>query len=230
VTLVAGAGENGAHRESARDPKPLEPGKPFTLDIEMHFTSWVFAPGHRMRLAVSNAMWPMIWPTPHPMTTTLRLGGAASTRLRLPVVPRADRPRPQFLPPEKDEVLEGFGVLETGTASGYGELASVERRPPTGDARITATNGGGTRFPWGTQHESESIRHEASDAHPEAASMTGDYSTTVTLPDRTLRFEARAVFRSDAKNFYLTYTRRLFKDGVLLREKTWDEPIPREFQ
>ena len=127
-------------------------------------------------------------------------------------------------------MLAGFGVLETGTASGYGEIASVERRPPTGDARITAINGGGTRFPWGTQHETESIRHEAGDAHPEAASMTGDYSTTVTLPDRTLRFEARAVFRSDAKNFYLTYTRRLFKDGVLVREKTWDEPIPRDFQ
>lgn len=230
VTLVAGAGENGAHRVSARAPQAIAPGTPFTLDIEMHFTSWVFAPGHRMRLAVSNAMWPMIWPTPHPMTTTLRLGDASGTRLHLPVVPRADRPRPQFLPPEKDEVLAGFGVLETGTASGYGEIASVERHPPTGDARITATNGGGTRFPWGTQHETESIRHEAGDAHPEAASMTGDYSTTVTLPDRTLRFEARAVFRSDAKNFYLTYTRRLFKDGVLVREKTWDEPIPRDFQ
>jgi predicted acyl esterase len=230
VTLVAGAGFNGAHRDSSRDPKAIEPGRAFTLDIEMHFTSWVFAPGHRMRLAVSNAMWPMIWPTPHPMTTTLRLGGAQGTRLRLPIVPRGDRPHPTFLPPEKDETLEGFGVLETGTASGYGEIETVERHPPTGAARLVATNGGGTRFPWGTQHETESIVHEASDAHPEAASMTGDYSTTVTLPDRTLRFEARAVFRSDAKTFYLTYTRRLFRDGVLVREKTWDEPIPRDFQ
>ncbi|HZN02705.1 MAG TPA: CocE/NonD family hydrolase, partial [Candidatus Polarisedimenticolia bacterium] len=230
VTLVAGAGENGAHRVSAREPRAIEPGKPFTLDIEMHFTSWVFAPGHRMRFAVSNAMWPMIWPTPHPMTTTLLLGGADGTRLRLPVVPKAERPRPNFLPPEKNEELAEFGVLETGTASGYGEIESIERHPPTGEARITATNGGGSRFPWGTEHNTESIRHEAGDAHPEAASMTGDYSTTVTLPDRTLRFEARAVFRSDAKNFYLTYTRRLFEDGVLVREKTWDEPIPRDFQ
>ena len=230
VTLVAGAGENGAHRESARDPKAIEPGKPFTLDVEMHFTSWVFARGHRMRLAVSNAMWPMIWPTPHAMTTTLLLGGADGTRLRLPVVPKADRPRPKFLPPDKNEELEGFGVLETGTASGYGEIESVERHPPTGDARITATNVGGSRFPWGTEHNTESIRHEAGDAHPETASMTGDYTTTVTLPDRTLRFEARAQFRSDAKTFHLTYTRRLFKDGVLVREKTWDEPIPRDFQ
>jgi hypothetical protein len=93
-----------------------------------------------------------------------------------------------------------------------------------------ATNGGGTRYPWGTERNTESIVHEASDAHPGTASVTGDYSTTVTLPDMTLRFEAHAVFKSDAERFYLSYTRRLFKDGVLVREKTWDEPIPRDFQ
>ncbi|HEV8199958.1 MAG TPA: CocE/NonD family hydrolase, partial [Candidatus Polarisedimenticolia bacterium] len=227
VTLVAGAGFNGAHRESSRDPKAIEPGKTFTINIEMHFTSWVFQPGHRLRLAVSNAMWPMIWPTPSTMTTTLALAG---TRLVLPIVPKAERPRPHFLPPEKDETLEGFGTLETGTASGYGEIETVERHPPTGDARIVATNVGGSRFPWGTQHDTESIVYEAGDRHPDTGSVTGDYSTTVTLPDRTLRFEARAVFRSDAEKFYLTYTRRLFQNGVLVREKTWDEPIPRDFQ
>ena len=42
----------------------------------MHFTSWVFPKGHRIRVAVNNAQWPMIWPTPYPMTTTLAIGGA----------------------------------------------------------------------------------------------------------------------------------------------------------
>jgi putative CocE/NonD family hydrolase len=230
VTLVAGAGFNGAHRNSAREPQAIEPGKPFTLDIEMHFTSWTFERGHRMRLAVSNAMWPMIWPTPHPMTTTLRLGGPHGSRLVLPVVPPAARPRPQFLPPEKDEALEGFGTLETGTASGYGEIETVERHPPTGAARIVATNLGGLKYPWGTERSTESIAHEANDAHPEATSVTGDYSTTVALPDRTLRFEAHAVLKSDATNFHLVYTRRLLRDGTLVREKTWDQTFPRDFQ
>jgi hypothetical protein len=230
VTLVAGAGFNGAHRNSAREPQAIEPGKPFTLDIEMHFTSWTFERGHRMRLAVSNAMWPMIWPTPHPMTTTLRLGGPHGSRMVLPVVPAAARPRPQFLPPEKDEPLEGFGTLETGTASGYGEIETIERHPPTGRARIVATNGGGLKYPWGTERNTESIVHEASDPHPEATSVTGDYSTTVALPDRTLRFEAHAVLKSDATTFHLVYTRRLLRDGTLVREKTWDQTFPRDFQ
>ena len=62
----------------------------------MHFTSWVFPKGHRIRLAVNNAQWPMLWPTPEPMTTELKLG---DSRLTLPVVPYEQRPVPDYLPP-----------------------------------------------------------------------------------------------------------------------------------
>ena len=231
VTLVAGAGFNGAHRESAREPKPIEPGRPFAIDIEMHFTSWVFPKGHRMRLAVSNAMWPMIWPTPHPMTTTLHLGGADATRLVLPVVPpAADRPRPAFLPPAEDEALAGFGTLDPGTLSGYGEIETIGRDATRGATKVVATNTGGTRFPWGTERNTESITHEAQDERPEAAAVTGEYATTVALADRTLTWEARVTFRSNRDTFFLTYIRRLLRDGVLVREKAWTEAIPRDFQ
>src|SRR3984957_17941980 len=56
------------------------------LPLELHVTSWVFPRGHRIRLAVSNAMWPMIWPTPSPATAELLLG-PAGTRLVLPRSP-----------------------------------------------------------------------------------------------------------------------------------------------
>ena len=230
VTLITGAGFNGAHRESARNPKPLEPGRPVTLDIEMHFTSWVFPKAHRIRLAVGNSQWPMIWPTPYPMTTTLHLGGPDPTRLLLPVVPRADRPAPKFLPPEADPKLPGFEVLDEGTTSGYGEITSIERSPQRHATKIVATNGGGMKFPWGTERYTESIVHEAQDDHPEATSVQGEYSTTVQLPDRTLRWEARLTFRSDRDNFYYTYFRRLLKDGTIVREKTWEDTIPRDYQ
>jgi len=230
VTLITGAGFNGAHRESARDPKPLPPGRPVTLDIEMHFTSWVFPKGHRIRLAVGNSQWPMIWPTPYPMTTTLHLGGPDPTRLLLPVVPRADRPAPKFLQPEADPKLPGFEVLDEGTTSGYGEISSIERSPQRHAIKVVATNAGGMKYPWGTERNTESIVHEAQDDHPEATSVQGEYSTTVQLPDRTLRWEARLTFRSDRDNFYYTYFRRLLKDGTIVREKTWEDTIPRDYQ
>jgi uncharacterized protein len=231
VTQVTGAGFNGAHRESARNPKPITPGKSFKLDIEMHFTSWVFPKGHRIRFAVNNAQWPMFWPKPYPVTTTLALGGSTPARVVLPVVPPAERPVPSFLPPEADPPdLPGFESLEAGTVSGYGEISSVDRDPQTGTAVVTATNENGTRYPWGTERYHETITHEIDEAHPEATSVRGDYQMTVELEDRTLTWQSNLSFRGDLENFYYDFTRRLLENGDLVREKHWQETIPRDFQ
>jgi uncharacterized protein len=236
VTQVAGAAQNGAHRESAEDPKALVPGQVFPLDIEMHFTSWVFPKGHRIRLAVNNAMWPMLWPTRYPMTTTLALGGADATRVLLPVVPFEARPKPAFLPPAKDPLPPGTlpkapaAAADDSTVSGYGEIARVERDVATGATKVIARSGGTSRFPWGSRRYEESITHTLQDARPEAASVAGEYKYTFTLKDRVLVFESNVGFRSDHDNFYYDGFRRLLKDGVLVREKTWTDTIPREFQ
>jgi uncharacterized protein len=230
VTQVAGAGMNGAHRNSARDPEPLVPGVSFPLEIEMHFTSWVFPEGHRIRLSVSNAQWPMLWPTPYPMTTTLHLGGADGSRLLLPVVPPGERPRPDFLPPEESPQLPGYETLDVGTSSGYGEISSIDRNPQTGRVRVLATNSGGMRYPWGTEKYRETIEHRASDAHPAKTSVLGTHRMEVTLEDRVLLWEAELSFESDAENFHYDYTRRLSEDGETLREKNWRRAIPRDHQ
>ena len=227
VTQVAGAAMNGTHRESAREPKALVPGEPFELDIEMHFTSWVFPKGHRIRLAVNNAQWPMLWPTPEPMTTELRLG---ASRLVLPVVPFEKRPVPDFLPPAKDPKLAGYESLEGGTTSGYGEISSVDRNPQTGLAVAKATNGGGTRFPWGTERTFETIRYEIKDDAPADAQVLGTHRMEVDLPGRKLVWDAELSFRSDRENFLYSYRRRLTENGKLVREKTWTQTIPRDFQ
>jgi hypothetical protein len=230
VTLVANAGQNGAHRESARDPKAIEPGRRFPLEIELHFTSWVFPKGHRLRLSVSNAQWPMIWPTPYAMTTTLYMG-AEGSRLVLPVVPPAERPRPDYHPIEPREGrLPGFESLDAGTPSGYGEISSVDRNPRTGAAKVVATSTSASRMPWGEEHNTESITHEAEDDRPENTSVRGEYATEVELKDRTLRWECEVVLRSDRENFYYSSVRRLRRDGTLVREKKWEQTIPRDHQ
>jgi hypothetical protein len=184
-----------------------------------------------MRLAVGNTQWPMIWTTPYPMTTSLYLGGADATRLILPIVPPGERPRPQFQPPVPDEPSPlVYESLEDGTPSGYGEIASIDRNPQQHSTRVTSTNAYATRYPWGEERYSEKFVHETEDLHPEKTSVRGEYSTTVKLPDRTLRWESTVLFRSDLRNFYYTGVRRLLKDGVLLREKKWEKTFPRDCQ
>ncbi len=232
VTQVAGAGMNGAHRISARDPKAIVPGEPFPLQIEMHFTSWVFPKGHRIRLAVSNAQWPMLWPTPYPATTSLYLGPDGS-RLLLPVVPpdSTKRPAPSYLPiPPKEAPLPGYEAIAMETPSAYGEISSVDRNPRTGKATVVATNNSAHRFPWGEERNTEKITHEAEDGKPEKASVRGEYATEVKLPGRVLRWESVVVFSSDRQNFHYSGTRKLFENGKLVREKNWEKNFPRDFQ
>ncbi len=230
VTQVAGAAFNGTHRMSAREPADIVPGEEFTIPIEMHFTSWVFPEGHRIRLAVNNAQWPMLWPTPHPMTTMLRLGGKSGSYLELPVVPPGDYPSPNFRPPAPSPEYPGYEAIDTGTSSGYGEISSVDRNPQTGEVTVTATNSGATRYPWGTETFHERIEHRTSDRNPENTSMRGTHRIEVQLPDRLLTWTGNLTFASDRENFHYRYTRELRVDDELVRTKTWEETIPRDFQ
>ena len=233
VTLVAGAGMNGAHRISAREPRAIEPGKPFDLEVEMHFASWVFPKGHRIRLSVSNAQWPMNWPTPYPATAALHLGADAS-RLLLPVVPSGSplRPAPTWRPiPGKEPPFPGYEAIAMETPSAYGEISSVDRNPRTGRATVIATNNSAHRFPWGEERNTEKITHEAEDGKPDQASVRGEYSTEVKLTSgRLLRWESVVVFSSDKENFHYSGTRKVFENGRLVREKSWEKAIPRDFQ
>ncbi|HKX57359.1 MAG TPA: CocE/NonD family hydrolase, partial [Xanthomonadales bacterium] len=190
VTLVTGRGFNGTHRKSAREPEDIVPGEFFPLDIRMMFTSWVFQPGHRIRLSISNSQWPMFWPTPYPVTASLQLGGDAAAQLVLPLLPPGDAPQPAFLKPVAYPGVKGFASLPTedGTASGYGEISSVIRNPQTGEVTIRATSGGADQYPWGKETYRETIEHKASDEHPEIASMRGTHVITIELEGRTLLF------------------------------------------
>ena len=231
VTQVGGAGFNGTHRNSARDPEDLIPNEVFPLEIEMHFTSWVFPKGHRIRLAVSNSMWPMLWPTPYLTTTTLAIGGDKGARLELPVVPKEERPVPNFKTPAENPKVPGYAVVPTEGVSGYAEIDSIERDPETGEAFGVASSSSKYQYPWGLESYTERIEHRTNDLNPAKTSVRGIYSYTVELEDRTIRMEQDVQFFSiDDKNFRMIFTRRFLLNGKLIHEKKWDELIPRDFQ
>ena len=74
---------NLCHRHSSLEPEPLIPGEPITISLELEATSWIFEPGHAIRLDLAGADWPNSWPSPTPCTLTV---DPASLRLVLPVM------------------------------------------------------------------------------------------------------------------------------------------------
>jgi len=230
VTLVTGAGFNGAHRNSAREPEVLTPDEMFPLNIEMHFTSWVFPKDHRIRISISNAQWPMLWPSPYPMTTSLQLGGPEAAHIILPRVPPGPGATPSFEPIAASETASGFESLDSGNPSGYGEIETVVRNKRTGEAQVVLTNSGSTRYPWGLETYKERIEHKTSDPNPENTSVVGSYELEMKQGDRVLLWEAESSFTSDADNFYYQFVRRVSENGELVRTKTWMKEIPRDHQ
>jgi hypothetical protein len=228
VSLVTGGALNGAQREDPQAPLALPLGEPVDLELDLHFTTWTFAPGHRIRLAVSNAQFPMIWPTPHAMTLRLLLGPDA-TRLRLPLVPPEARSAPAFAPPEPQELHPDARTLSCDSwPEGVREIRKDLVRGTT-----TYEWRGQCGFEIGSRRfeSRERNTYETRDDRPALSSFEGEEVTRIRLEGgRVLRLESRLSVRSDAADFHATFTRRLFENEALLREKTWDEKVPRQFQ
>ena len=227
VTLITGAGQSGAQRDSAANPGDLEPDHKYELPIELHVTSWVFPAGHRIRLAISNALWPMIWPTPYPMTTSLWLGGLNTSRLELPFVPLESPARSHFAVPEKETPLAG--VTSEGDTWPPQDW-TVTRDVLAGSTRVAWSGNDSSKYPWGKLKDHEQMSYVVADAKPAVSEVHGEGSTTVELPGRTLVWSVVLNLRSDAQNFYYHFERHLTENGKPLRDKTWEETIPRDHQ
>jgi len=226
VTQVAGAGLSGAQRENPGDPKDLVPNQTYALDIEMHLATWTFPKGHRIRLSVSNALWPMVWPTPYAMTTTLQLGGATGSRLTLPLVPPSMYAVPEFAPPEPSEEradIKGEGFPWPGDWK-------TERDEVNAKTKVSWSGKSAETYPWGKETDLEAITYLADDNHPETSSVQAEAEIALVLKEQTLTWRGHLTLTSDVQNFYYKYTRELLKDGQQIKTKTWQETIPRDHQ
>jgi uncharacterized protein len=227
VTLITGAGQSGAQRDSAENPTALEPNRKYEIPIELHVTSWRFPAGHRIRVAVSNALWPMIWSTPYAMTTSLWLGGPNTARLELPIVPLEPPARPHFTAPEKETPLAGLTSQgDTWPPQDW----TVTRDVLAGSTRVAWSGNDSSQYPWGKMKDHEQMSYEVTDAKPAVNTVHGEASTTLELPGRVLVWSVILDLRSDEKNFYYHFERHLTENGKPLRDKTWEEAIPRDHQ
>jgi hypothetical protein len=77
VTKVTYGLLNLAHRDSHANPAKLEPGRRYRVKVRLNEIAYVFAPGHRLRVAISTACFPMVWASPEPVTLTVHAGESA---------------------------------------------------------------------------------------------------------------------------------------------------------
>jgi uncharacterized protein len=225
VTLVTGAALNGAQRDSMRSPRELVVDQEYGLKVPLHFTSWVFPRGHRVRMAISNGLWPMIWPTPYRMTTQLRVGGTLGSQVTLPVLRSLGRPA-AFAAPVETAAITGYRSEGDTWPGGWTATRDFAHQS-------TQVRWGGkskTFLPWGEEDTSELITYDVADGDPAKSAMHGQASTAVKLKGRVLTWSVSLDLTSDQKNFYYSFQRKLTQGDRLVRSRSWKETILRDLQ
>ena len=82
ITRISYGILNLAHRNGHRNPEPLVPGDTYRVRIQLNEIAHRFAAGNRIRLSISTAYWPVVWPSPE--KSTLRMAAGTAT-LDLPI-------------------------------------------------------------------------------------------------------------------------------------------------
>ena len=223
VSLVAGGAMNGPQLTSRLAPSRLIPGRRYPLAMDLHFTTWIFQKGHRIRLAVSNAQFPMLWPTPYPMTTTLDVGGDAS--VVIPVIPAARRPAPDFPPVQPTELPPDGKPIEP-LAPSYRRVTAATGSSP---ARLALRAGDAYAIGNRTIQNDEAETYEVRPDRPADARFLGDESHTISIGDRVVLLRTRMDVTSDERFFHVVVRRTISENGRVVREREFADSVARDF-
>jgi hypothetical protein len=204
------------------------PGRRQRVRVTLNHVGHAFAPGSRLRLAVSTAYWPVVWPSPEAVTLTLFTGASA---LELPVRP----PHPH------DERLPPFAAAEGAPLPAYTELRpmrverAVEREGT--DVVYTVTSEGGAFRAGGPGRleaidleleESSVRRYRIRDDDPLSARAEVLQRMGLRRGAWAVRVESRASFRATRESFELRARLEAFEGGGLVGARSWQYSIPRE--
>ncbi len=215
---------NLTHRDGHETPAALEPGRRYKVRVQLNDIAHAFAPGHRIRVAVSNAYWPIAWPSPEPVTLTLFAGPSA---LLLPVRrARAEDAQLAPFPPAEASPPEPTTALSPG-----GDRRSWTRDIATGETVLTIeSEDGRVRFDnhgLVSDGSRRSVYRIAPD-DPNSGSVDIAFRLAAERGDWRVRTETRAVFRSTPTEFLIEATLDAWEGEVRVCARNWSTRIPRD--
>jgi hypothetical protein len=217
---------NLTHRNSHEHIEPLEPGKRYRVTIPLNDIAHSFAAGSRIRIAISNAFWPVVWPSPRPVNLSLFTGTSTivlPTRKR-----RAEDDAVAPLPPPKQSRVHPRTMMKEAAPSFFRFTTDLE----TGEQLFTTYTDTGTirldRHGWTFSSTNEN-RYVIHPDDPNSARI--DLRTTDTYAREgqlDVRIEARQVMTSDESHFIIDADIEAYENGEMIFSRQWHERIPRD--
>jgi uncharacterized protein len=225
VALITGGMINSSHRNGRSTPSYVVPEEPYQLSLKLHFTTWTFRPGHRIRLAVSNAQFPIAWPSPEPMTTLLHCG--AQTVLTLPTVAVEPDARPKLPRVKAKRDCPDGKHLDT---DGVPFARHWMYNQTDGSTAYTSETEGAYKI-HGRRYDTKLVnRWTTRDTEPWYSEYLGEAYTSIQAGRGAIELRTTIHVQSDKTHFHIRITRALRRNGRNVRRRTWRESVSRHHQ
>ena len=219
--LVCSGVLNGTRRTSLTHPEPMDPEAVYELPVELDCTAWRFAPGHRLRLAVSSADFPNVWPTPLPGTNRVYRAEAYPSRLVLPVVPTKPVKNEVTFAPSPATVSVHQGTPDANPW----EIAHDVLRDRTG-LRLSTRDVSRPRPDTEVTYDAR-LELWASNRDPADVVAKGSHLQRIARPDGITTVDAGCTLRSTETAFHLTIDLDVRVDGRPHHQRRWVRTFPR---
>ncbi|WP_406111206.1 CocE/NonD family hydrolase [Streptomyces sp. NBC_01003] len=228
-TLVTRGVLNLSSREGRDKAVAWPPGTTDEFSFELNGIGHTFPAGHRIRLAVSSAYWPWIWPQPGSEAGfTLDPAGSA---LELPVR-MVDAENGADIGFEQPEQSEPMGVVYPATLDEQRPERLCVRDVAKGEWRLEVDpRYGGTRvYPDGLEFTEDAVEtYVIQEADPLSARTRSDWSIRLHRPELAwdVTIKTRSEIACDATDF-ITSNEVVCRDGgEVVFHRTWEQRIPR---
>jgi uncharacterized protein len=215
---------NLTHRAGHDRTAPMTPGQFVEVQLQLNDLGERVAAGHRLRLAVSTSYWPMVWPSPEPVTLTVAVERSSLT---LPArAPQADdRALAQFRPPEMVAPI-------AFTRSRQGRRDREIHEDPTTDKTVFTIHRdrGAYRL-----HDIDLTvdggaveRFSITEGDPLSAKGDIAWRYRMTRGDWDIRTESRTVLTASKDTFHLRAWLDAFEGETRVFTRNWSFDIPRD--
>ena len=223
VSRLSYAVFNLCHRDGHEKPQALEPGKVYTVHIALDDVAIQVPKGHTLRVSLSTSYWPMIWPSPEPVTLQVH---TAASFMDVPV--RAKR---------RNEKAPVFAASEAAPAVKQIEhrkphnLRELTRDQASGEVRLTIVDDFGRSTiaehgltQWACGRESYRILPN----DPLSARQECHWTEERERGDWKVRTETYSAMTASKTHWHITGRLEAYENDVLVWSKNWDQKVKRK--
>jgi hypothetical protein len=208
-------------RDSFEFPEALVPGKAHDVVLRLDDVAYRLPKGHWLRLSVSNAYWPMIWPSPESAVLELLAG-----RVEIPVRAEAAGGEAGF---EAPEAAPPWRIEKLREPSNHREYSAD---PMSGESVLQIVDDFGVVRDLEHGLETGSTARETWRIHPDnpqSARVQTHWTQELARGDWRVRTEAFSSMWSDAEMFHLEGRVEAYEHGRLIFSRDFSESINRGF-